>query len=171
MFNRKKGQAALEFLTTYGWAFLVILVMIAALAYFGILNPTKFLPERCQFGTELHCSQFKLSITEARFQIQNALPDTMTITDVQVLQSDGEYGHVQVTAPLADNGERIGRDAGSTYNLHSQTPIDFSLTHTYTLKEGDRGKIQIKITYYTGTDATYTKEIFGEVYANVVAAI
>jgi len=33
----KKGQAALEFLMTYGWAFLVILVMIGALAYFGFI--------------------------------------------------------------------------------------------------------------------------------------
>lgn len=37
-----KGQAALEFLTTYGWAFLVILVMIGALTYFGVLAPAKF---------------------------------------------------------------------------------------------------------------------------------
>lgn len=34
----KKGQAALEFLTTYGWAFLVILVMIGGLSYFGVLD-------------------------------------------------------------------------------------------------------------------------------------
>ena len=34
-----------EFLTTYGWAFLVILVMIGALAYFGVLNPENFMEE------------------------------------------------------------------------------------------------------------------------------
>jgi hypothetical protein len=50
-----RGQAALEFLTTYGWAFLVILVMIGALAYFGVLNPSNFLPEHCTFPTELAC--------------------------------------------------------------------------------------------------------------------
>ena len=32
----KKSQAALEFLTTYAWAFLVIIIMIGALAYFGV---------------------------------------------------------------------------------------------------------------------------------------
>jgi hypothetical protein len=51
----KKGQAALEFLTTYGWAFLVILVMIGALAYFGILNPSGLLPSRCIFSPEIQC--------------------------------------------------------------------------------------------------------------------
>jgi len=48
----KKGQAIFEFFITYGWAFLVILVMIGALAYFGILspdvryNPTKHVCDR-----------------------------------------------------------------------------------------------------------------------------
>ena len=37
----RKAQAALEFLTTYGWAFIVILIMIGALAYFGVLNPSR----------------------------------------------------------------------------------------------------------------------------------
>ena len=34
----KKSQAAMEFLMTYGWAILVVLVAIGALAYFGVLK-------------------------------------------------------------------------------------------------------------------------------------
>jgi hypothetical protein len=56
--NAKRGQAALEFLTTYGWAFLVILVMIGALSYFGVISPNKFLPERCTFQQEVTCKDF-----------------------------------------------------------------------------------------------------------------
>jgi hypothetical protein len=55
MFN-KKGQAALEFLTTYGWAFLVILVMIGALSYFGVFSPENYVPDQCNFGSVLSCS-------------------------------------------------------------------------------------------------------------------
>ena len=51
----KKGQGALEFLMTYGWAFLVILIMIGALAYFGVLNPQRFLPDRCMFTSQFNC--------------------------------------------------------------------------------------------------------------------
>lgn len=43
----KRAQAALEFLMTYGWAILVVLAAIGALAYFGVLSPTNFVPERC----------------------------------------------------------------------------------------------------------------------------
>jgi uncharacterized protein (UPF0333 family) len=45
----KKGQAAMEFLMTYGWAILVVIAAIAALAYFGVLSPDKMLPERTTF--------------------------------------------------------------------------------------------------------------------------
>ena len=41
----RKAQAAMEFLMTYGWAILVVLAAIAALAYFGVLSPSNMLPE------------------------------------------------------------------------------------------------------------------------------
>lgn len=34
-----KGQSALEYLMTYGWALVVIIIVIAALFAFGIFNP------------------------------------------------------------------------------------------------------------------------------------
>ncbi len=46
---RKRAQAAMEFLMTYGWAILVVLLAIGALAYFGVLSPQKLLPERTTF--------------------------------------------------------------------------------------------------------------------------
>ncbi|MCC7574591.1 hypothetical protein KO361_03285 [Candidatus Woesearchaeota archaeon] len=49
----KKGQAAMEFLMTYGWAILVVLAAIAALAYFGVLSPANLAPERTTFAAPL----------------------------------------------------------------------------------------------------------------------
>ncbi|MEM2462974.1 MAG: hypothetical protein QXD71_02325 [Candidatus Pacearchaeota archaeon] len=37
--RNKKGQAAMEFLMTYGWAILIAIIAIAALIAFGVLNP------------------------------------------------------------------------------------------------------------------------------------
>ncbi len=51
----KKAQAAMEFLMTYGWAILVILVAVAALAYFGVFSPDRWLPNTCTFGTGFTC--------------------------------------------------------------------------------------------------------------------
>jgi len=51
----KKGQSALEFLMTYGWAILVVLAAIGALAYFGVLSPTNFLPDQCLGAVGIGC--------------------------------------------------------------------------------------------------------------------
>ncbi len=49
----KKAQAAMEFLMTYGWAILVVLAAIGALAYFGVLNPN--LGDKCDLGSGAEC--------------------------------------------------------------------------------------------------------------------
>lgn len=43
----KKGQGALEYLMTYGWALLVIVVVGAALFALGVLNPSTYTQSRC----------------------------------------------------------------------------------------------------------------------------
>lgn len=67
----KKGQAALEFLTTYGWAFLVILVMIGGLSYFGVFDFSKGLKESCTVDGKFQCSD--------NFLIQNDISDSVQI--------------------------------------------------------------------------------------------
>lgn len=69
----RKGQAALEFLMTYGWAILVVLAAIAALAYFGVLNPDRFLPEKCTLPSGLACLDFKGDTTSVTLIVQNSL--------------------------------------------------------------------------------------------------
>jgi hypothetical protein len=41
----KKGQTALEYLITYGWAILIILVVLAVLWYYDVFNPGKWAGE------------------------------------------------------------------------------------------------------------------------------
>ncbi len=38
----RKGQAAMEFLMTYGWAILAAVIAIGVLAYFGVFSPGKY---------------------------------------------------------------------------------------------------------------------------------
>lgn len=57
----KKAQAAMEFLMSYGWAVLVTLIAIGALAYFGVLSVNRFLPESCTLMPGLACEDFIVS--------------------------------------------------------------------------------------------------------------
>ena len=71
--NRTKAQAAMEFLMTYGWAILVVLAAIAALAYFGVLSPDKFLPAKCTLSSGIACVDHKATSAQVQVVIQNSL--------------------------------------------------------------------------------------------------
>lgn len=68
----KKGQAAMEFLMTYGWAILVVLVAIGALAYFGFFDKT-FISCNCgKLGLE--CVDYAEIDGTAYIQCRNLTP-------------------------------------------------------------------------------------------------
>jgi len=75
-----KGQAAMEFMLTYGWAILVVLAAIGALAYFGVLSPDKFLPERCLFPSGIDCVDKAVIDTADDGVIQVALRNNIGYT-------------------------------------------------------------------------------------------
>jgi uncharacterized protein (UPF0333 family) len=82
----KKGQAALEFLTTYGWAFMVILVMIGALAYFGVLNPGKLVKDQCTSTAGVGCKSYEVNLASGQMSISftNNLGQAVTISSVNI---------------------------------------------------------------------------------------
>ena len=72
---------------TYGWAILVVLIAIGALAYFGVLNPERFLPEKCLIasGSGLFCDDYNaVSGAGITIRIKNILTEDVTITSVVV---------------------------------------------------------------------------------------
>jgi len=70
----KKGQAAMEFLMTYGWAILVVLAAIGALAYFGVLSPDRFMPSKCMVTGGFSCTQYKIASNNTVYmEVQNNL--------------------------------------------------------------------------------------------------
>ena len=77
--NAHKAQAALEFLTTYAWAFLVILLTIGALYYFGVFDFSKFLPQRCTFTSQFECADFAFVGDEARIRLINNIGEEVNI--------------------------------------------------------------------------------------------
>jgi hypothetical protein len=80
----KNGQAALEFLMTYGWAILVVLAAIAALAFFGVLNPGRFLPSDCNLPSGFACLDFQGTTTSINLVIQNSLGTDVNAVTVQI---------------------------------------------------------------------------------------
>src|SRR4030065_2480662 len=73
----KRAQAALEFLMTYGWAIMVLLIAIGALAYFGAFKTV--LPERCKFSGDLYCqdAQIRSAQKDVNLSIINGMGQTI----------------------------------------------------------------------------------------------
>ncbi|MFH1915694.1 MAG: hypothetical protein ABIJ21_00370 [Nanoarchaeota archaeon] len=81
---RRTGQAAFEFLVTYGWAFIIVLVVLGILAYFGVFSASQFTPERCDFGPQLECIDFIVnSQGYILLKFQNSFGDSINITGAQ----------------------------------------------------------------------------------------
>ncbi len=72
----------MEFLMTYGWAILVVLVAIGALAYFGVLNPSRFLPNSCTIVPGIGCDDFKISAATAQLILSNGKGEDFTAVTV-----------------------------------------------------------------------------------------
>lgn len=109
--RNSKGQTALEFLMTYGWAIIVVLAAIAALAYFGILSPDRFLPDKCTMAPGFFCAQYKIDGVNNKFQLELQNKFGVGITDVSVNvtgRSPLSCSYMQnITTPL-ENDEGTG---------------------------------------------------------------
>ncbi len=78
------SQAALEFLMTYGWAILVVLASITVLAYFGVLSPGNFFPDKCILPSGLACLDFNVETYRVILVLQNGFGESVTINQVTV---------------------------------------------------------------------------------------
>jgi hypothetical protein len=94
--SKKRGQAAMEFLMTYGWAILVVLIAIGALAYFGVLNPGRFLPAICTITPGVSCEDFVVkegatgtNDNTITITLRNGMGDDVTLVNVSMTESDG----------------------------------------------------------------------------------
>ena len=168
----RKGQAALEFLTTYGWAFLVVLVMIGALAYFGVINPSRLLPDKCIFGTGIGCQDFvAYSGTNEGFRAElvNGFGYTITIVDVDIDCSGVASGVCPDDCDAVGDGNHacnLGYEKGTT-NAKSSWKSDEErelIISTVGMSEGDRPKVEVVITYMK-SGSTYQKQITGDISA------
>lgn len=157
--NFKKSQAALEFLTTYGWAFLVILIMIGTLAYFGILSPGKLLPNRCSFGSEFQCIDYQISATDSTFKLRlkNGVGEAIDVTSMGVsTESATPYSCTNPTNPTS---WKSGNISDFTWTACSGGGITV----------GEKAKVLVKIRYNTVTSGSaYGKDVNGEVFSNVI---
>jgi len=84
MYKEKRGQAAMEFLMTYGWAILAAVIVIAVLAAFGVFSPGKYVPNRCILSAPLGCNAGTADTTGISLEIRNGAGEQVSVTAIDV---------------------------------------------------------------------------------------
>lgn len=161
--KNNKAQAALEFLTTYGWAFLVILLMMGTLAYFGILSPGRVLPGRCTFGAEFQCLDYQIVQTGAapnpqlKLRLKNSVGLPIDITSFTLTKDDG--GPITCTPNATISGWRPGYVKDLAWTSCSGTGWVAQ----------DKIKVLVILRYNSvASGSGYSKDVQGEVFTTVI---
>ena len=85
----QKGQAATElimqFLTTYGWAFVIAVGAITALIHFGGFNLDNYMPEGCSITGDIKCIDFSVNGQAISVLMQNSADFDMDEFSVSLL--------------------------------------------------------------------------------------
>ncbi len=135
----------MEFLMTYGWAIIVVLAAIAALAYFGVLSPGSLLPERTTFGAPIQSldnAVIRASDNTVTLALTNNLGSRLSVdavaTDGDCTGSTTEIDHnldgtfVAVAGQDIPNGANFQLEITCSENLQSGDRFSSDITITYT---------------------------------------
>jgi len=91
--KHKKGQAALEYISTYSWAFLILLGVISALYYFDFFEVSRYQAQNCVFDSNLYCHDFTVQTRgeyyDVRVLLQNNMDEDIDVNTVKIYEKDG----------------------------------------------------------------------------------
>jgi hypothetical protein len=163
----KKGQAGLEFLTTYAWAFVVILIVIGALAYFGVTNPARILPDRCNVGSEFQCVNFLMDANEdqpgipgqVRIQLKSNLGSVINASDFIVRNEAGTLTCTNDTTDQAFNYWTPGTAKNVLFSCNLQSAGFVA---------GQKEKLLFEFNYYeVRSGREYARPIQGDMFGSI----
>jgi len=122
----RKGQAAMEFLMTYGWAILAAIVVIGVLAFFGVFSPSTYVPNQCLLSAPFGCNAGIADTANVQLELRNGAGESLNITSVAVTgcgtnsavgaAADGSLTSVTVTcSPALTAGDKFRGDITVSY--------------------------------------------------------
>jgi hypothetical protein len=131
-----KGQAAVEYITTYGWALLALVIVIAVLLSSGILSPNYVISEECDFGTNAPCD-FALfnegTATKMSLRVSNGFSYRINVSSLELKADDGSTVAWAGAAPplLLESGESITLSGALSRTVAPGTVMRFIGNITY----------------------------------------
>ncbi|MCF7866759.1 hypothetical protein K9L67_04455 [Candidatus Woesearchaeota archaeon] len=127
--QNKKAQAAIEFLTTYGWAFMVFVGVIGYISY-SFINPTTLIPDSCSFTEGLICRDMQITTNEIKLSLES-----------------GEGGDIAVSKIICDY-EGVEAENDVAVDILSGSAAELSCDFADgTFRSGEKVKFGVQIIY------------------------
>lgn len=142
--GNRKGQAAAEYLVTYGWALLLLVVVIAIILSTGVFNPSAFVGEECAIQPDIPCTGFQLyqdgGNTVLLMRVENRLGYTMLLDTASVTTTD-----------VGEAGEKAwdGRIEKAELGQGENTTIRFTFTGSRQPSPDAIERMKIALKYYS----------------------
>lgn len=158
----RKSQASLEFLTTYAWAFIVIVITISALYYFGILDFSRYLPQKCIFPEQFKCLDFALTPSAIKIKLVNNLGEDICVKSIKVTND----ANPPLTCTFDSSAHDQGPCAASEFEwIHSSDKdMDFTSCTGGAYIPDERVEVKINFDYYSPeTKSKPIHSIYGKI--------
>ena len=169
-----KAQVAMEYIVTYGWALLAVMVLVAGLSFFGIFRPEDSLPERCIIVPNIECQDHQITVVE------QVGPDTETLKLYvrNLNRQDLFVSKVQCELGSLHNETLSDAFDPQDYDASGPTPQGILRTNRYTnitcsgsTDDADAlikgSKVSAKVILEVYTVNSFPQQIEGEIVANV----
>ena len=130
---QKRGQAATEFLTTYGWAILILIIVIGLIYSLNIFNPK--IENTCIGSDPIDCSDVRIKETSASVTPINLV---LTASGVSTVVNEETYvREVKLNTPTMASCSQFAPPPGNFLTNNVQKSFNCNFT-TLTLKKGAR---------------------------------
>ena len=131
----RKAQTALEYLMTYGWAILIIIIVGSALYALGVFSPGTFTGKRSTGFSQFQMADFKVDTDEnVTLVMGNRLGKTITINEITATYK--------------------GDDCSDTFGNYALGP---NKQHNFVLEcNSDWGNLELKSSYSIEVGIGYT---------------
>ncbi len=67
----------------------LLITLLVGLSFFGNREPTKFLPDRCDFGSEIVCKDSAVTTSDVSLRLVNNIGSNINVTNFTMMNPDG----------------------------------------------------------------------------------
>ena len=157
MNRSKQGQAAIEFLTTYGWMLLLVVAVVGAMSYYGFGDAKGAIPSSCYMGQTFDCKAFALfEDGGVGFEIINLEKKPINVTKILIrYPSENQYYKAEFSSSTPSF------DVGDSIKVFLNPSSSFS-------GMSGKDKVEVRLIYSYDEHDALTKSASGEIISEIL---